>query len=121
MQKDDSVYVGHMLDAARKAVDWGRRTTRAEYDANEHLRLALTHLVQTIGEAARHVSDPFRTANPAVPWAKVIAMRHKVVHDYLDVDYDIVWTVVSEELPALIPGLERIGPQEPPGKPPVSR
>ena len=59
MPKDDLVYVGHMLDMARKAIGKVRSRSRAEYDADEDLRLALTHLVQTLGEAARRVSPPF--------------------------------------------------------------
>jgi len=119
MQKDDIVYAGHMLDVARKAVERGRRRTRAEYDNSEDLRLALAHLIQTIGEAARRVSEPFRKDHPAVPWSQVIAMRHKVVHDYLDVNYDIVWTVVTEELPTLVRELEKILPPGPPGQEPM--
>lgn len=57
--------------------------SRAAYDADEDLRLALTHLVQTLGEAARRVSSPFQQAHPEVPWRKIIGMRHKVVHDLL--------------------------------------
>jgi uncharacterized protein with HEPN domain len=90
MPKDDLVYVGHMLDMARKAIGKDQGQTRAAYDADEDLRLALTHVVQTLGEAARRVSTPFQQAHPEVPWRKIIGMRHKVVHDYLEVDYDLV-------------------------------
>lgn len=57
MQKDDVVYVGHMLDTAREAISEVR--SRVEYDADDGLRLALTHLLQTLGEAACGVSLPF--------------------------------------------------------------
>lgn len=68
MQKDDLVYVGHMLDMARKATAKVHGRSRAEYDADEDLRLALTHIVQTLGEAARRVSLPFQQAHPEIPW-----------------------------------------------------
>jgi len=101
MQKDNLVYVGHMLDMCRKVADKLTGKKRAEYDADENLRMAIAHIIQTIGEAARNVTEEYRKSHPQVPWTKVIGMRHKVVHDYMEVDYDIVWDVATVELPAL--------------------
>jgi uncharacterized protein with HEPN domain len=101
MQKDNLVYVGHMLDMCRKVADKLKGKKRAEYDQDENLRMAIAHIIQTIGEAARNVTEEYKKSHPQVPWTKVIGMRHKVVHDYMEVDYDIVWDVATVELPAL--------------------
>lgn len=108
MSPGDLVYVGHMLDIARKAVSKTQSTSRADYDADENLRLAPIHLIQIIGEAGRRVSREFCDEHPEVPWADIIGMRHKVIHDYLGVDEDIVWQVVTGDLPKLAVALERI-------------
>ena len=108
MPRDDAVYVGHMLETARKAVEKVERKSRADFDADENLRLARAHLIQIIGEAASQVSATFREAHAEVPWSEVIGIRHKIVHDYLGVDYDIVWEVVTADLPLLAVTLERI-------------
>lgn len=108
MSPRDLVYVEHMLDMTRKAIDKTTGVTRDAYDRDENLRLALTHLVQVIGEAARHVSRAFCDEHPDVPWTEIIGMRHKVVHDYLGVDEDIVWQVVAGDLPRLLPVLVRL-------------
>ncbi len=105
MKGDDGLYVGHMLDAARKAHAKVARLTRAQFDADENLRLAVTHLLQIIGEAARRVSDKGRAARSVIPWKAVIGMRHKVVHDYFGVDEDVVWDTARNELPPLIAAL----------------
>jgi uncharacterized protein with HEPN domain len=110
MRKDDLVYVGHMLDTAEKAVQKVAGLDRTAYDADENLRLALAHLIQTIGEAARRVSADFQTAHPEIPWTQVIGIRHKVVHDYMHVDFDIVWDVVTADLPPLISHLNGLVP-----------
>ena len=110
MRPDDSVYVGHMLDMAKKAAEKVGALTRRDYDEDENLRLALAHLVQVIGEAARRVSAETREAHPEVPWVDIVGMRSKIVHDYMNVDEDIVWEVASRDLPALIPALERLAP-----------
>jgi uncharacterized protein with HEPN domain len=67
MTKDDTVYLGHMLDQARKIVVKVQGKTRAEFDADENLRLALAHLIQTIGEAARLVSEATKDAQRRCP------------------------------------------------------
>jgi uncharacterized protein with HEPN domain len=76
MEKDDIVYVGHMLDTARLIVGKVAGKTRAQSDANEDLRLALAHLIQTLGEAARRVSPEFQQAHPQVPWKNEGHCRH---------------------------------------------
>lgn len=108
MSKDDLVYVGHMLDLATSAVSKTESILRESFDADENLRLALTHLIQMIGEAARHVSEEFRARHSEIPWRQIVGMRHKVVHDYMHVDYDMVWDVATVDLPPLIRRLERI-------------
>src|SRR5262245_16408294 len=102
MQHDDLVYVRHMLDMAELATQKVAGKSRASYDADEILRLALAHLVQTIGEAAARVSPDFRLRHPTIPWSRVIGMRHRIVHDYLDVNYSILWDVLIVDLPTLI-------------------
>ena len=109
MSPRDLVYVGHMLDMARKVVSKTQRISRETYDADENLRLAVVHLIQTIGEAARQVSREFCENHPDIRWADIIGMRHKVVHDYLGIDDDIVWQVATEDLPKLVTSLETLG------------
>ena len=54
------------------------------------------------------MSREFSDRHPEIPWSDIIGMRHKVVHDYLGVDEDIVWQVVSEDLPKLVGALEAV-------------
>ena len=110
MQKDDFVYAGHMLDTAESISQKVAGKSRSDFDADENLRLALTHLIQVIGEAARRVSPGFQKSNPQIPWKNIIGMRNRVVHDYLYVDYDLVWEVASVDIPPLVSQLSRIAP-----------
>jgi uncharacterized protein with HEPN domain len=108
MRHDAQVYLGQMVDVARKIQERAFRLNRQAYDADENVRLALTHLVQTLGEAARRVPESTRTANPEIPWSEIVGMRHKIVHDYLTVDFDLVWDVATVEVPSLLPKLESL-------------
>ena len=108
MPKYDMVYIGHMLDTAKEAQTLIQWKNRKEFDTDKALRLALAHLIQTLGEAARRVSEEFQKKNLDIPWEEVIGMRHKIVHDYMAIDEDIVWQVVTHDLPDLIVRLENI-------------
>lgn len=107
-QRDDQVYIGHMVDTANKAIDFVTGLSREDFDNNEQLRLAVTHLLQIIGEAARRVSLDFRNIHPEIPWKAIVGMRSKVVHDYLNVDEDVVWDTVKNDLAPLVLELEKL-------------
>ncbi len=82
--------------------------SRSSARCDENLRLALTHLIQIVGEAARRVSPEFVESHPQIPWSEITGMRNKVVHDYLGVDEDIVWQVATVDLPNLVAALESL-------------
>ena len=113
MPPDDRLYPGHMPDAARKSVARAERLDRAGFDADEDVRLALIHLIQTSGEAARRVSPDERERHPEIPWRQAIGMRHKIVHDYFAVDEDVVWQVATTDLPPIAEALGRLFTDEP--------
>ena len=112
MPKDNWVYVGHILDMCLQAQEILSGKNRADYDREVVLRLALTHLVQVVGEAAQQVSDEFQKSHLQIPWRKIIGMRHRIVHDYLNVDEDVVWEVVKTDLPDLLEKIRKILPPE---------
>lgn len=107
-QRDDQVYIGHMIDTANKAIGFVAGRSREDFDHDEQLRLAVTHLLQVIGEAARRVSLDFRAAHPEIPWKAIVGMRSKVVHDYLNVDEDVVWDTIKNDLAPLVVELEKL-------------
>jgi uncharacterized protein with HEPN domain len=110
MPKDDSVYLGHMLDAASRIAARVQGRSRAEYDASEDLPIVLAFLIQTIGEAAARVSQDARNRHPEIPWKQIVGMRNRIVHDYMNIDADIVWEVATRNVPSLITQLSSIVP-----------
>lgn len=85
-----------------------RRYSRRELETNRMLQLALTRLVEIIGEAASRVSHETRSRYPEIPWAEIIGMRNRLIHGYDFVDLNILWNTVKIDLPPLIEQLERI-------------
>jgi len=80
----------------------------ATFQSDPTLRRAFVRSLEIIGEAAKHVSESFRARYPAIPWRAMAGMRDRVIHDYLGVDYEIVWDVVRNKIPVLKIELERI-------------
>jgi uncharacterized protein with HEPN domain len=62
-----------------------------------------------VGEAASKISPAVRESLPGVPWFEIIGMRNRLVHGYASVDHDIVWTVVTSDLPSLVREIGRVG------------
>ena len=112
MPPDDLVFVGHMVDMARTAQQLVDGLPREQLDNDVKLQLALVRALQIIGEAAWRVSDAFQQQHPAVPWRQIAAFRHRVVHDYFAVDYDIVWRIATSELQPLIDHLAPLIPPQ---------
>ena len=67
------------------------------------LLFALVQAIQIVGEAASRISQETRTAASSVPWARIIGMRNRLVHAYIDIDHEVVWTTATVEIPELLP------------------
>ena len=102
MQKPDEIRLRHMLDASREAVHFISGRNRQNLNTDRMLVLSLTREIEIIGEAASRVSEQCRSHLPSIPWQDIIGMRNRLIHAYFDVDLDIVWDVVTHDLPELI-------------------
>lgn len=102
MVRDDQVRLRHMLDAAKEAVGFVKGRYRTELDTNRMLSLSLVRLLEVIGEAAYGISPSFRESHPDMAWKQMSGMRNRLIHGYYDVNLDIVWKTVTEDLPVLI-------------------
>ena len=108
MLKTDYVRLRHMLDAANEALSFVADKSRIELDLDRALALALVKSIEIIGEAASRISRELRTQSPDIPWADIVAMRNRLIHAYFDVNLDIVWQTVTDELPPLVRALEQL-------------
>lgn len=108
MRKDDAVRLRHMLDAAEEAIGFARGGERKDLDQDRKLTLALIKDIEIIGEAAYQISDETRSRLPDIPWDDIVGMRHRLVHAYFDINLDILWKTVQEDLPLLAERLRNI-------------
>ena len=113
-KRSELLYLGDMLDHARRALSRLRGVSREQFGANEDLQIVVAHHITIIGEAASNVAAQTREAHPEIPWIDITGMRNRLVHGYFDIDVNRLWTTATERLPELIEQLERFIPPEPP-------
>ncbi|MBI2910760.1 MAG: DUF86 domain-containing protein [Chloroflexi bacterium] len=97
-----------MLDAAREALTFTGDRSRADLGRDRMLVLALVKDIEIIGEAAYQISEAPREQLRDVPWDDIIGMRHRLVHAYFDINLDVLWRTVQDDIPALIAGLRPV-------------
>jgi uncharacterized protein with HEPN domain len=108
MNERDEVRLRDMLDAASKAEKFIVGKSRESLDIDDLLAFGLVRAIEIIGEAASRVTPETRQTSPQIPWKDIVGMRNKVIHNYNDVDYNLVWDTVTLDLPPLIVELEKI-------------
>ncbi|OGO37529.1 MAG: hypothetical protein A2Z03_09040 [Chloroflexi bacterium RBG_16_56_8] len=112
MIESDAIRLRHMLDAAQRAMSFAARRSREDLDKDEMLTLSLVKCIEIIGEAATKVSDECQKTNPGIPWDDIIGMRNRLIHAYFDINRDIVWSTITEDLPSLVAELKAVLPDE---------
>ncbi len=105
---DTDVRLRHMLDAAREAAQMAQGKARADLDTDRPLNLSLVRLLEIVGEAASRVPPGEREQYSGIPWVQIVGLRNRLIHGYDNVDFDILWEIVSHDLPPLIAELEKI-------------
>lgn len=111
MRRDDTILLQHMLDAAREAMAFAQGRGRPALDDDRMLVLSLVKETEIIGEAAYRISAATRAQLPGIPWQDIIGMRHRLVHAYFDINLDILWRTVQDDLPGLVAALQAQAPE----------
>jgi len=105
---DPFISLRQILSHAREAVALSQGKSRADLDNDRLLNLSLTRLLEIMGEAANRVPEEVQSQYPQLPWLQMIGLRNRLIHGYDQVDFDILWNIVKQDLPGLISQLQEI-------------
>jgi len=90
------------------AIERYRDRDRAVFEQDEMLQVWFLRHLQIIGEAARAVPEEVRQLAPDIPWPEIIGMRNILVHGYFEIDTDVVWNTVQQDVPRLRASVEAL-------------
>lgn len=107
-ERSDRQLLLDMLESIDRAVRYMKGLSLEQFEKDEQVGDAVMRNIQIIGEAANRTSKSLREATPHLEWSKVIGMRHRLVHDYFEIEEAIVWRVVTDYLPPLAEELKKI-------------
>lgn len=96
----DEAYLAHILDSIRKIESFTAGMSAPEFSKDEKTQSAVILQLMLIGEMAKRVSDTMRIEVP-LPWKEITGFRDRAIHNYYDIDLDIVWQAVLEDVPSL--------------------
>ena len=109
--RDDKERLLDILEAIGSINKYADRGSEA-FEKEELIQTWIVHHLQILGEAAAKVSQDFQNKNSQIPWHKIIGMRNILVHNYFDIDVDVVWSAVQNDLPKLKDQIEKLLKQE---------
>ncbi|ADE14065.1 protein of unknown function DUF86 [Nitrosococcus halophilus Nc 4] len=101
-------YLDDMIEFVRKVLTYTDGLDQAAFVASGLNYDATLRNLELIGEAATHIPDEIRTAHPEIPWRMIIATRNRLIHGYLGIDDDTLWSIIQDDVPVLLPLLESL-------------
>jgi uncharacterized protein with HEPN domain len=101
-QREWLFYLNDMIDFGGKVLTYTNGLNQAGFVAHGLIYDATLRNLELIGEAATHIPDEVRIAHPEIPWRMIIATRNRLIHGYLGIDNDTLWSIIKDEVPDLL-------------------
>ena len=107
-QREWRFYLDDMIDFVGKVLAYTEGLDQIGFVANGLNYDATLRNLELIGEAATHIPDEIRSAHPEIPWRMIIATRNRLIHGYLGIDDDTLWSIIRDDVPELLPQLKAL-------------
>lgn len=101
-------YLDDMIGFAEKVLAYTQGFDQARFEASGLTYDATLRNLELLGEAATHIPAEIRQGEPVIPWRQIIAIRNRLIHAYLGIDNDILWNIIEQDIPALLPLLHSL-------------
>lgn len=105
-QREWRFYLDDMIHFASKVIAYTDGLDQAGFLASGLTYDATLRNLELIGEAATHIPDAVRVAHPEIPWRMIVATRNRLIHGYLGIDDDTLWSIIRDDVPELLPLLK---------------
>jgi len=106
--RDVRDYLDDIVQAAQQAFDFVEGMDYETFSRDRKTAYAVVRALEILGEATKRIPPEIRNRYPNVPWRSMAGIRDKLIHDYLNVNLEVVWKTVQEDLPPLVPDVQRV-------------
>ncbi len=107
-KRDPKLLVDDIIESGEKVIRYTAGLTLEQFLADDKTIDAVIRNFEIIGEAANRLQDDFKDKHPDIDWHKIRGFRNRIVHDYMGIDYSIVWEIKASFLPTLISRLQEL-------------
>ncbi|MEK6824649.1 MAG: DUF86 domain-containing protein [Nanoarchaeota archaeon] len=101
MKKEPKIFLEHILENIGCIESFSIGVTEDKLAQNQKTQYAIVRAIEIIGEAVKNLPKEFTEEHAEIPWKDIVGMRDKIIHQYFDIDLDIVWQVMTVDLPDL--------------------
>ena len=101
-------YLNDMVQFAERVITYSEGMTQEDFETNSLNFDAIARNIELIGEAATRIPEEVRSSNPDIAWRQIIATRNQLIHGYLGIDNDVLWSIVQDDIPLLLKQLQTL-------------
>lgn len=103
--RDWRLYVDDMISFAEKVLAYTNGLNRQQFDVSGLTYDATMRNLELIGEAATRIPLTVRESASNIQWRQIISMRNRLIHGYLGIDNDTLWSIIQDDVPVLLNAL----------------
>jgi Uncharacterized conserved protein len=107
-RKDWRLYLLDMLECIKRIENYVEGLSYEQFLMDDKTKDAVVRNIEIIEEASRNIPKEIQTRYIHIPWVEIISTRHVIAHDYFDLDYEIIWSIIVQDIPVLKRELELI-------------
>lgn len=107
-KRSDLLLLEDILNSIRKIEIYIGSQSFEEFDTDEKTKDAVIRNFEIIGEASARISENLKASSDEIPWPKLKSFRNRIAHEYIGIDYEIVWHLIKHELPKLAAQLNSV-------------